>query len=220
MQFENEFAIEAPEDEVWAALMDIERVAPCMPGAKVTEKRSDSSFAATIKVKLGPVTMNYAADLEVEDRNDAEHTAKMTVAATETRGQGNAEAEVAMSATGEDAGTRVRIVTDLNLTGRAASMGQSLIADVSAMLVDRFAANLAKMLAGEQEAGTPRDPAGAGAGTVPPASGPAAGSPAEAGLPIGPILIESATRQVRAHAAEIGLFALAVALVALLRSRR
>lgn len=218
MQFENEFAIDAPEDEVWAALMDIERVAPCMPGAKVTEKRSDSSFAATIKVKLGPVTMNYAADLEVEDRNDAEHTARMTVTAKETRGQGNAEAEVTMSVTGEEAGTRARIVTDLNLTGRAASMGQSLIADVSAMLVDRFAANLAKMLAGEQETETP--PAPAGAGAVPPASGPDAGSPAEAGLPIGPILLESATRQVRAHAAEISLFALVVALVALLRSRR
>lgn len=219
MRFEHEFAIDAPEDEAWAALMDIERVAPCMPGAKVVEKRSDTSFAATIKVKLGPVTMNYAADLEVADRNDAEHTARMTVAAKETRGQGNAEAEVAMSVTGDGAGARARIVTELNLTGRAASMGQSLIADVSAMLVDRFATNLAKMLAGEQETDTPPGPAGAGT-AAPPDPGSDSISPDEPGLEIGSILIASATRQARARTTEISLLALLIALIALMRSGR
>lgn len=219
MKFENEFTVAASEEEVWAALMDIERVTPCLPGARVVEKRSDSSYAVTIKVKLGPVTMNYAADLEVEDRDDAAHTARMKVAARETRGQGNAEADVAMSVEGGGEGTRARIVTDLSLTGRAASMGQSLITDVSAMLVDRFAANLAKMLSGEQEVEPAAVPDGTDA-SPPRAEPPPITSEDEDGLPVASLLLGSLTRQAREHTFEISLAALILGLIALLRSGR
>lgn len=219
MKFENEFTVAASEEEVWAALMDIERVTPCLPGARVVEKRSDSSYAVTIKVKLGPVTMNYAADLEVEDRDDAAHTARMKVSARETRGQGNAEADVAMAIEGDGDGTRARIVTDLSLTGRAASMGQSLITDVSAMLVDRFAANLAKMLSGEGEVETAAAPGGTD-GSTSQAELPPVSSEDEAGLPVASLLIGTLAKQARDRTFEISLLALVVGLIALLRSGR
>src|SRR5436190_834443 len=94
MRFENSFSVEAPPDEVFATMLDLEKVAPAMPGASVTEKSDDDSYKVAIKVKVGPMTMNYKGDVEIRDKDPDGHRATMHVKAREARGQGNATADV------------------------------------------------------------------------------------------------------------------------------
>jgi uncharacterized protein len=148
VEFENEFSVNAPIEAVYETLMDVERVAPCMPGAQVLEHSSDDAYKVGVKVKLGPVTMNYSGDLEVVDRDPAEHSATMSVKVKEARGQGTATADVGMHLSEEGGETHARIDANLRLSGKAAAMGQGIIEDVSARLVEQFAQNLAGMLEG------------------------------------------------------------------------
>ena len=97
MKFENTFAVDAPIDEVYAALLDVERVAPCVPGAEVLDKTGDDAYQVAIKVKVGPISMTYKGNVEVVERDDANHRAVMRARARETRGQGTADARVDMS---------------------------------------------------------------------------------------------------------------------------
>jgi carbon monoxide dehydrogenase subunit G len=152
MKFENEFAVEAPIDEVYASLLDLERVAPAMPGAEVTEKVDDDNYKVAIKVKLGPMTMNYKGDVTVADKDVAAHSAKMNVKVREARGQGNATAGVTMKLDDDGGKTHARIDADVQLSGKAAAMGRGLIEDVSGKLVDQFASNLESMLGGSNGA--------------------------------------------------------------------
>jgi carbon monoxide dehydrogenase subunit G len=92
MKFENTFTVVAPIDEVWAALMDIERVAPCMPGAEVLERTGENAYRVGVKVKLGPMSMLYRGQVEIAERDDAARHAVMRARATEARGQGTANA--------------------------------------------------------------------------------------------------------------------------------
>jgi carbon monoxide dehydrogenase subunit G len=146
MRFENTFAVEAPVDEVYATLLDLEKVAPAMPGAQVTEKVGDDAYKVAIKVKLGPMTMNYRGDVEIREKDPDAHTATLHVKAREARGQGTATADVTQRLTEEDGGTRATIEAEVQLAGKAAAMGRGLIEDVSAKLVDQFAQNLSSML--------------------------------------------------------------------------
>jgi carbon monoxide dehydrogenase subunit G len=148
MRFENRFSVDAPIDEVWGTLLDLEKVAPAMPGAQVTDKVDDRTYKVAIKVKLGPMTMNYRGDVEIRDRDDAAHRATMHVKAREARGQGTATADVKMSLDEEAGKTDATIEAEVQLAGRAAAMGRGLIEDVSAKLVDQFADNLSSMLSG------------------------------------------------------------------------
>src|SRR3712207_6800370 len=109
MRFENEFQVDAPVDEVWKTLLDLERVAPAMPGAEVTDKVDDSNYKVSIKVKLGPMTMNYKGDVAIADKDDSAHRATMNVKMREARGQGNATANVAMSLDGDSATSHAKI---------------------------------------------------------------------------------------------------------------
>ena len=158
MNFENIFTVQAPIDEVFAALMDVERVAPCMPGAEVLERVGEDAYKVGVKVKVGPISMLYRGQVEVVDRDPASHQATMQVKAREARGQGTADARVHMGLDGQDGATRATLVTQLQLSGRAASMGRGVIGDISAKLIEEFAANLAQMLGAGAEA-----PAGVGA---------------------------------------------------------
>ena len=145
MRFENSFDVEAPIDEVYETLLDLDKVAPAMPGAQVTDHVGDDAYKVAIKVKLGPMTMNYRGDVEVQDKDPAAHRAKMHVKAREARGQGNATADVTMSLTEHGAGTHATIDAEVQLAGKAAAMGRGLIEDVSAKLVNQFAENLQGM---------------------------------------------------------------------------
>jgi uncharacterized protein len=150
MQFENSFDVRAPVEEVWHALMDIERVAPCMPGAQVLERKGEDAYGVGIRVKLGPMTMQYRGEVEIVERDAERRRAVMSARARETRGQGIADANVEMTLSENGEVTHGVIRAEVQLSGRAAAMGQGVIADVSAKLVETFAGNLAGMLAGEQ----------------------------------------------------------------------
>jgi carbon monoxide dehydrogenase subunit G len=147
MKFENSFDVEAPIDEVYETLLDLDKVAPAMPGAQVTDHVGDDAYKVAIKVKLGPMTMNYRGDVEVQEKDPAEHRAKMHVKAREARGQGNATADVTMSLTPIGGGTHATIDAEVQLAGKAAAMGRGLIEDVSGKLVNQFADNLQAMFA-------------------------------------------------------------------------
>jgi uncharacterized protein len=177
MKFENAFDVQAPIDEVYATMLDIERVAPCLPGAQVLEKTGDASYKVAVKIKLGPISMQYRGDVEVIERDDDAHRAVLSIKAREARGQGTADAstEVALRNGDGDGATHAVLSADVQLSGKAAAMGQGVIQDVSARLVDQFAANLAAMLEGGGEA------AGVAAVSEPlSAPGAAAGAPSAA----------------------------------------
>jgi uncharacterized protein len=146
MRFENSFVVDAAAEDVWSTLMDVERVAPCMPGAEVLERIGDDSYKVGIKVKLGPISMLYRGQVEIVERDDAAHRATMRARAKEARGQGTANADIHMHLVEEPDGTRALMETDVQLAGRAAAMGQGVIADVSASLIEQFASNLTALL--------------------------------------------------------------------------
>jgi len=153
MEFDNTFTVAAPIDEVWGAVLDVERVAPCVPGAQVLEQIGDNAYKVAIRVKLGPVSMIYNGEVEVVEQYPDDRRAVMSARAKESRGQGTADARVEMRLSQDDGTTHGAIHTDVAISGRAAAMGQGIIADVSARLIDTFAANLAQMLAADQPSG-------------------------------------------------------------------
>src|SRR3954468_22767820 len=190
MKFENTFAVDAPIDEVYATLLDVERVAPCVPGAEVLEKTGDNAYQVAIKVRVGPISMTYRGNVEIVERDDEDHRAVMRARARETRGQGTADARVDLDLEQEGPTTKGAMVADVQLAGRAAAMGRGVIQDVSAKIVSTFAQNLETMLSGggtaaaepATAAATPADPEPQGTGPeAPPAPDAAAATGAEAG---------------------------------------
>jgi carbon monoxide dehydrogenase subunit G len=177
MEFENTFVVDAPVEEVWDLLLDVERIAPCMPGAEVLEQTGEDAYKVAVKVRLGPMTMNYKGDVEILDKDASAHQATMRAKAKEARGQGTAQASIRMALHERDHGTQASIVTEMQMSGRAAAMGQGVIKDVAASLTDTFAKNLAALVEGD---GAPAAPAAA-PGPEPQAPG------AEAALPAGKI---------------------------------
>lgn len=188
MRFENEFEVAAPADEVYEALLDLERVAPCMPGAEVLEHVDEDTYKVGIKVKLGPISMQYRGQVEVVEKHPEARSATMRASAKETRGQGMAKADIRMSLTENGAVTKGTIETDVKLSGKAAAMGQGVIQDVSATLVDTFAKNLAEMLSADA-------PAEAPAGEAEPA--PQAAPAGDQSLPVGAIAASVVTGRLR-----------------------
>ena len=96
MEFQNEFDVKAPIDQVWETLLDLEKVAPAMPGAQVLEKVDDDNYKVAIKVKVGPMSMQYRGDVQIAEKDPEAHRATLKVKAREARGQGNANADVVM----------------------------------------------------------------------------------------------------------------------------
>jgi len=172
MRFENSFDVAAPLEEVWDALLDVERVAPTVPGAQVLEQTGEDAYKVAIKVKVGPMSMTYRGEVEIVERDEAAHRAVMKARAKESRGQGMANADVTMVLSGENGGTAATVTTDVELSGKVATMGQGVLQDVSGRLVQTFAQNLAAMLEGG------RAPAPEAAPTGEPAREPAASQPA------------------------------------------
>jgi carbon monoxide dehydrogenase subunit G len=172
MRFENSFAVRAPVEDVWTALLDIERVAPCMPGAEVLERSGEDAYKVGIRVRVGPISMTYRGDVEITERDESRHVATMSASARETKGQGTADAQIQMALQAEDGGTRATLETDVQLKGRVAAMGQGVIGDVAAKLIETFAGNLAAML----------EPSGPSASAV---DAPAPSPPPADALPVG-----------------------------------
>src|SRR4051812_12107130 len=148
MRFENRFDVDAPLEDVWAAVLDVERVAPTVPGAQVLERTGEDAYKVAIKVKVGPMSMTYRGDVEITERDDAAHRAVMKARAKESRGQGMADADVTMVLDGHGGRTAATVTTEVELSGKVATMGQGVLQDVSGRLVQTFATNLAAMLEG------------------------------------------------------------------------
>jgi uncharacterized protein len=145
MQFDNSFSVPKPIDEVWATMLDLERVIPCVPNARVLEKKDDKSVTAEIKIRLGLMSMDYSGPAEIVERDDAARRAVLSASAREARGQGNARAKVEIQLTEAGDGTDATLHSDVNVTGRAAAMGEGVIAGVTEGMINEFSENLAKI---------------------------------------------------------------------------
>jgi uncharacterized protein len=166
MEFENRFSVKAPIAEVWDVLLDVERVAPCLPGAKVLERVGEDEYLVGMRVRVGPISMEYKGNVEILEKDAVAHRAVLSGSGRELRGQGAAEAQAEMLLEQEGDDTVATIKTDVKLSGRAASMGQGVIAEVSKKLVDTFSTNLASMLEPPIEA-LPLDAAGPSTAAAP-----------------------------------------------------
>jgi carbon monoxide dehydrogenase subunit G len=173
MRFENQFAVDSPIETVWDAVLDVERVAPTVPGAQVLEQTGDDAYKVAIKVRVGPMSMTYRGEVEIAERDDDAHRAVMKARAKEARGQGTADADVTMQLRGENGRTSATVTTEVELSGKAAQMGQGVLQDVAGRLVETFAKNLETMLEGGEAPAT-EAPAGA---PVAEAEAPAAETP-------------------------------------------
>lgn len=164
MELTHEFTVPAPIEETWRALNDIEGVAGCFPGAKVTSVEGDS-FQGTCKVKLGPIALTYAGSGEFTGKDESAHTMTLAAKGKDKRGNGTAGADVTASMTAEGEQTRVKVVTDLQITGKPAQFGRGVIQDVSDKLLGQFTDCLAQRLAGPapEEAAAPETAAAAAA---------------------------------------------------------
>ena len=191
MRLEQTFDVQAPLAQVWAALNDLERVAPCLPGAAITSHDEDGTYHGTFTVKLGPMTAAYNGTIRIEDVDEAAHRATLKARGTDKRGQGGASATIVNTLSEHDGITCVEAVTDFNITGRLAQFGRGgMMEDVSNRLLRDFATCLSSRLAegppaaeaeaqsgAEMTAGDAAPEQVAAAGTKPPSTPPPAAAP-------------------------------------------
>ena len=159
IELEHSFAVPVPPDQAWDVLLDVQRVAPCMPGATVDTVDGDE-VTGKIKVKVGPIALTYTGKATFTDKDPVAHSLKMEAAGKETRGAGTATATVVARLDEENGQTRVNVHTSLNVTGRPAQFGRGVMADVSGRIIEKFSANLAQQLAaGSPEPALPNEQA-------------------------------------------------------------
>ncbi len=141
MELKNDFHVSVPIDVAWSVLTDLERVAPCMPGAELQEVEGDE-YRGIVKVKVGPISAQYKGSARFIEKDDNQHRAVLLAEGRDTRGQGNASATVTAIASPDEGGTTVSIVTELTITGKVAQFGRSVMGDVSAKMLGEFADRL------------------------------------------------------------------------------
>ncbi len=201
MKLEQSFEVAAPLQRVWEALIDVERVAPCLPGASVSGRNDDGSYNGSFKVKIGPTSAAYSGKLAMENVDESAHTATMQAQGTDKRGQGGAKATIvsSLSEAGEGS-TKVEVVTDYHITGRLARFGRGgMIEDISNRLLGDFAKCLQTSLAGGGEAGDGQPAAAEGAGPAAEGAAAAAGPAAEGAAAVaGPAAEEAAVEEAAA----------------------
>ena len=178
MKLETSFEVDAPPDQVWTALIDLEKVAPCLPGATISGHDEDGTYRGEFQVKLGPTTASYRGTIKIESADAESHTATLAARGTDKRGQGGANATIVNTLHPTDGGgTRVDTVTDFTITGRLASFGRGgMMKDISNRLLGNFATCLQQRLASEPAGDLTADEAAASAGAAATAEGK---SPAE-----------------------------------------
>jgi carbon monoxide dehydrogenase subunit G len=156
MKLENEFTVPASIDQAWAVLLDVPRVAPCLPGATVEPGGGEEGvFKGAMKIKIGPITASYKGTVKIEETDEAAHRVAMKAQAKDARGQGTAAATITSTMEEVADGTKVHVVTDMRITGPAASFGRGVMQDVSAKLMGRFADCLAEEMRSDGAAAAP-----------------------------------------------------------------
>lgn len=173
MRLDHEFTVPAPIDEVWQAVVDPERVAPCMPGATLTKVEGDK-FSGTVKVKLGPISLLYKGNGEFLEKDDAAHKVTIKASGKDSRGAGTAAATVTLTLTESDGGTHGAVATDLSITGKPAQFGRGLISEVGGKILDTFAGCLSGKLAPQPDASPAASPGASPAAAPAPAPEPTA----------------------------------------------
>ena len=168
MKLEQSFEVDAPVEQVWTALIDLEKVAPCLPGAAITGHDDDGTYHGEFQVKLGPTTASYRGTIKIQSADAETHTATLAARGSDKRGQGGASATIVNALHATDAGgTRVDAATDFTITGRLASFGRGgMIKDISNRLLRDFAACLQQRLAAEPAGALTGDEAAASAGAA------------------------------------------------------
>src|SRR6478736_2034930 len=180
MKLENEFTVPASIEQAWAVLLDVPRVAPCLPGATVEPGGGeDGVYKGAMKIKIGPITASYKGTVKIEQADEAAHVVAMKAQAKDARGQGTAAATITSTMTEVEDGTKVSVVTDMRITGPAASFGRGVMQDVSAKLMGRFADCLAEEMRNDGAASA-EPGAEAPVAEAPAAESEAAEAPAEA----------------------------------------
>jgi len=178
MELHNEFTVRTPVEDAWRILTDLERIAPCMPGARLTEVEGED-YRGSVKVKVGPITAEYRGVARFLERDEETHRAVLRAEGRDTRGQGNANATITATLAADGPATRVTVETDLAITGRVAQFGRGVLADVSGKLLGQFVDCLEKTVLAVPTPGADALAAG-GAGDGP------TGDTGEPGTAIGP----------------------------------
>jgi carbon monoxide dehydrogenase subunit G len=160
VRIENAFEVSASPAEAWALLQDVPGVVPCLPGAELSEVVGPDAWRANLHVKLGPIALQFLADVTREHVDEARRRVQLAVRARETRGRGGATATIESTLAEIESGTRVTVVTDLALQGPVAQYGRGVVASVAADLTAEFARCLGRLLSdpGHAGPGPARDP--------------------------------------------------------------
>jgi carbon monoxide dehydrogenase subunit G len=141
MEITDSFRVSTPIDATWKVMLDIEGIAPCMPGAQLQEVDGDE-YRGIVKVKVGPITAQYKGSARLAEVDEPNRRIVIDASGRDTRGQGNAKASIVVTMTPEGAGTKVDVVTDLSITGKVAQFGRGVLADVSSKLMGQFVENV------------------------------------------------------------------------------
>jgi carbon monoxide dehydrogenase subunit G len=219
----NEFTVAVPLDRAWETLLDIERVAGFLPGAKIEPSSEKDVYHGTMRVKVGPIVVNYEGTARLARVDESEHTADIAVEARDTKGQGTASATIHNRLVAENGGTRVLAETDLSITGRQAQFGRGIMQDIAGRMLDDFAKRFEQYLlhgdaataAGPGEATAGADGAGAAQQADAQRDAESASADHDEALDLGSVLFSTPAVRRAAVAASLGLL-----LVLLLFRRR
>ena len=148
MELNNDFEVSAPIEKVWEVINNVELIAPCLPGAQLEEVENDE-YRGFVKVKVGPITAQYKGVAKFVEKDDSNHRVVIRGEGRDTRGAGNAAADITASLESITEGTRVNFVTDLKITGKVAQFGRGVMADISKKLMGQFADNLSELVLAE-----------------------------------------------------------------------
>jgi carbon monoxide dehydrogenase subunit G len=153
MKINNEFTVGAPIQQAWDTMLNLERIAPCLPGAAIQEEKDEGEYDGTMKVKIGPITANYKGTVKFEEVDEDNHRAVLQATGRDARGQGTASATIISTLQEEGDGTKVSVETDMKLTGRAAQFGRGIAQDVATKMLDQFSSCLEEEITGGPEEG-------------------------------------------------------------------
>jgi carbon monoxide dehydrogenase subunit G len=177
----NSFTVPAPIDRAWKVLLEVPRVAPCLPGATLDGQIDDATYQGRVKVKVGPIVMTYRGTVSLDEVDESARHISLTAKGRELRGAGTATATATVTLNeGPGGTTEVTVVTRLDLSGKPAQFGRAVLGDVSTKLIDQFAANLAAEITAAKPTGDGQSDAGTGAASAPGTVPPAPASPEQA----------------------------------------